>query len=131
MNRKNRRRVTYRPGKTNGVFGIVWGGIFVCIGLFLVIPVFGPFGILWTLMALAITVHNAYAAFGKNYTGPEINIEEEIPSKRPEHEHTPVAYSYDECAAKKRLEQLETLKTAGLITKEEYDQKRKEILEQI
>ena len=34
-------------------------------------------------------------------------------------------------ALKKRLEQLETLKKAGLITKEEYDQKRQEILAQL
>ena len=52
---RNGRRVTYRPGKTAGVFGIIWGGIFVLIGIFVAIPHFGAFGILWTLMALAIT----------------------------------------------------------------------------
>ena len=33
-----RRRVTYRPSKSQAVFGGVVGIIFVCIGLFLVIP---------------------------------------------------------------------------------------------
>ena len=39
-----RKRVTYRPGKAQGAFGTIWGGIFVLIGLFVVIPTFGPFG---------------------------------------------------------------------------------------
>lgn len=42
-----RKRVTYRPGKAQGAFGTIWGGIFVLIGLFVVIPTFGPFGIIW------------------------------------------------------------------------------------
>ena len=46
-----RKRVTYRPGKAQGAFGTIWGGIFVLIGLFVVIPTFGPFGIIWTLGA--------------------------------------------------------------------------------
>ena len=72
-----KKRVTYRPGKAQGVFGIVWGGIFILIGLFVAIPVFGAFGVLWTLAAVAITVMNGLRAFGKKYTGPEIQIEEE------------------------------------------------------
>ena len=35
-----RKRVTYRPGKAQGAFGTIWGGIFVLIGLFVVIPTF-------------------------------------------------------------------------------------------
>ena len=31
-----RKRVTYRPGKAQGAFGTIWGGIFVLIGLFVV-----------------------------------------------------------------------------------------------
>ena len=72
-----RRRVTYRPSKAQGAFGMVWGGIFVLIGLVVVIPTFGPFGILWTLAALGITVMNGLHAFGKKYVGPEIRIEDE------------------------------------------------------
>ena len=72
-----RKRVTYRPGKAQGAFGMVWGGIFVLIGLFVVIPIFGPFGILWTLGALGITVMNGLHAFGKKYVGPEIRIVDE------------------------------------------------------
>ncbi len=46
MDRKRKQRVTYRPSKSSGVFGGVVGVIFVLIGVFVVIPTFGPFGIL-------------------------------------------------------------------------------------
>lgn len=131
-----RRRVTYRPSKAQGAFGMVWGGVFVLIGLFVVIPTFGPFGILWTLAAVAITAMNGYQAFGKTYKGPEITIEEDsaqMPNEHPSpsapeiHDHIP-STALD---AKQRLEQLESLKQAGLITQSEYDQKRREILERL
>ena len=60
-----RRRVTYRPSKAQGVFVVVWGGIFVLSGLVVVIPTFGPFGILWTLIAAGGAVMSFYQAFGK------------------------------------------------------------------
>lgn len=134
-----RRRVTYRPSKAQGAFGMVWGGIFVLIGLVVVIPTFGPFGILWTLAALGITVMNGLHAFGKKYMGPEIRIEDEEgygegpESFEQQHPSSPAPEGHDHIPstaldARERLEQLESLKTAGLITREEYEQKRKEIL---
>ena len=57
-----RRRVTYRPNKAQGALGVVFGVIFIAIGLFVVTPVFGPFGLLWTLMAVGITAANGYQA---------------------------------------------------------------------
>ena len=115
-----RKKVTYRPNKANGVFGVIWGSIFVLIGLFVVIPTFGPFGILWTLMAVGITGYNAYAAFGKGYVGPEIHIEEEN-----------VENSSVSGSAEERLKELRSLYDQRLITEEEYEQKRQEILKQI
>ena len=114
-----RRRVTYRPSKASGIFGIIWGGLFVVIGLVVVIPNFGAFGILWTLAALAITGMNAYHAFGKGNVGPEIHIEDEgddIPSAG---------------SAEERLTELRNLYDRRLITDEEYEAKRKEILDQL
>lgn len=127
-----KRRVTYRPSKAQGAFGIIWGGIFVLIGLFVVIPSGGGiFGVLWTLGAAAITGMNAYQTFGKNYAGPEINIEDEESGQRPA--SPPPAETHDHISstaldAKQRLEQLENLKSAGLITDREYQQKRQEVL---
>ena len=120
-----RKRVTYRPSKTASAFGGVVGIIFVCIGLFVIIPTSSMaggfaliFGILWTAVAAGITIMNFYQAFGKKYVGPEISIEEE--GERP----APAGGS----DVKRRLEQLEELKSAGLLTEEEYRQKRAEIL---
>ena len=120
-----RKRVTYRPSKTGSAFGGIVGIIFILIGLFVVIPATSMaggfamiFGILWTAIAAGIPVMNFYQAFGKKYVGPEIRIEEE--------EARPAASAGPD--AKKRLEQLEELKKAGLVTEEEYRKKRAEIL---
>ena len=47
-----KRKVTYRPGKAQGIFGIVWGCVFILIGLVVVVPAAGAFGLLWTAMAV-------------------------------------------------------------------------------
>ena len=118
---RRRQKVTYRPGKAAGIFGLIFGGIFVVIGIVVAIPNFGPFGILWTLMALAITAFNGYQAFGKGYQGPEIYIDEDgEPTQAPPAGDT-----------QQRLEQLRTLYDQRLITQEEYDEKRKQILEEL
>jgi len=130
-----RRRVTYRPSKAQGTFSLIFGVVFVLIGLFVVIPIFGPFGILWTLVAAVGTGMDAYRTFGKKYVGPEIRIEEEeqsgqkpvSPPPAETHDHIP-STALD---TKRRLEQLESLKPAGLIDEREYQQKRKQILEEL
>ena len=119
-----RKRVTYRPSKAGSVFGGVAGIIFVGIGLFVAIPVFGPFGVLWTLLAAGITIASFYQAFGKGYIGPEIHIEEEGGA-----EHAQDAAAPGDTQA--RLTELRALYDQRLITQEEYEQKRKEILEEL
>ncbi len=115
-----RKRVTYRPSKGQAAFGGVAGVIFVLIGLFVVIPTFGAFGILWTLLAVGITGMNLYQAFGKGYAGPEIHIEEEGAGGPPPERDT-----------QERLRELQALYDQRLITREEYEAKRKEILEEL
>jgi len=114
-----RKRVTYRPGKTNGIFGCIVGGIFVLIGVVVAIPTFGPFGVLWTLGAAGITVYNAYSAFGKGYVGPEINIEDDNSG------------GGTVGGTESRLRELQGLYDRGLITREEYEAKRQEILREL
>lgn len=129
-----KRRVTYRQSKAAGTIGTIWGGVFVLIGLFIIIPTFGPFGLLWTLGAAAITGMNAYQAFGKKYVGPEIHIEDEEPTQRPApspHAETHDHISSTALGVKQRLEQLESLKSAGLIDDREYREKRQEILKEL
>ena len=128
-----KRHIKYRPNKAVGAFSVVWGCVFILIGLLVAIPMTGIFGVLWTVLAIAITVFNAYQAFGKKYVGPDITVEDEAPrpdasfdSQAVDHEHiTAASYGH---TPQKRMEQLETLKEAGLIDEEEYREKRKEIL---
>jgi len=137
MRRKN---INYKPSKQQAGLGLVVGIVFIIMGLGMVIPMtfvsgspfFGLFGVAWTGIAVYNTVINAKYLFGEKdgknenlFGGYEIT--EEDPSFRPDsadHQHITAA-GLD---AKARLEQLETLKGAGLLTPEEYAEKRKEIL---
>lgn len=123
----SRRKVTYRPSKAGSVMGGVVGCVFVLIGLFVIIPQFSMaggfallFGIAWTVIAAIMTVVNFYQGFGKKYMGPEIHIEEEGASVD-DPRGTP----------QQRLEQLQSLYDRRLITQEEYEQKRQEILKEL
>lgn len=111
-------RVTKRPGKASGAMSTVVGGIFVLIGIFVAIPTFGAFGILWTLMAAAMCGYGIYSAFGKNYVGPEITIESDVQGA-PQDD------------ARSRLEKLQELYDSGLISQDEYEAKRREIIAEL
>lgn len=75
-----RRNIRIKPGRTQSAMGFVVGVIFVCVGLFVVVPAFGLFGLLWTGIAVAITVVNGMNAFGKKGVPTmEIYTEEEEP----------------------------------------------------
>ena len=110
--------MTKRPGKASGAMSAVVGGIFVLIGIFVAIPTFGAFGILWTLMAAAMCVYGICSAFGKHYVGPEITIESDVQNTQPDD-------------AGSRLEKLQQLYDSGLISQDEYEAKRKEIIAEL
>ena len=118
-----RRRVTYRPSRAGAGVGMAGGILFVVLGVVVVIPKFGLFGIIWTLLALGITVYNGYMAFGKKYIGPEINIEDD-PAPAAGRQAGPGD-------PEERLAKLADLHDKGLITDGEYEQKRQEILDEI
>ena len=132
-----RRRIEYRPSKANSAFGLAVGIIFVLIGLFLVIPQFGAFGLFWTLIALVITVMNGINAFSdKGVPTGEIRFEDEEAPPAPPVIVPPTQPSPSPSAAsvktpEERLETLRDLHQQGLITAEEYDRRRREILEEI
>ena len=73
-------------------------------------------------MALGITVYNAYCAFGKGYVGPEIRIEEDGEDNVP---------SSGGDSVQQRLQELRNLYDRSLITEEEYEEKRREILKDL
>ena len=123
----SRRKVTYRPSKAGSVMGGVVGCIFMLIGLFVIIPQFSMaggfallFGIAWTVIAAIMTIVNFYQGFGKKYMGPEIHIEEDG-----------VSADQSKGTPQQRLEQLQSLYDRRLITQEEYEQKRQEILKEL
>ena len=127
----SRKRVRVKPGKAQSTVSFVVGLAFVLVGLVMVVPTFGPFGLLWTGVAVAITVINGLNAFGKKGV-PTMEIyseeEDEVPSPAREgHDHIPSTA----LTTQERLEQLQTLKEAGLLTDEEYRNKREEILREL
>ena len=112
-----RRSYRYRPNKVQSAVGIAAGGLFILLGLFFVIPTFGFFGIIWTLFAVGITASNAYAAFsGRGYGSLEME-ERDGPGEGSG------GLDFEE-----KLQKLQRLYEQRLITREEYEQKRAEIL---
>ena len=51
--------------KPSSVLGAVVGAIFVLLGIVIIIPQIGLFGIVWTLLALSITGYHLYNFFSK------------------------------------------------------------------
>lgn len=107
------KKIKVKPGKTQSFVGFCVGIIFCIIGLVVVIPSAGIFGIVWTAIAVIITISNALNAFGeKGIPTYEVDIE-------------------DSHNVEDRLKTLDSLYNQGLINKEEYDKKRKDILKDI
>ena len=115
-----KRNYRVKPNKASGVLGMVFGAVFIGIGLFVAIPVFGAFGILWTLAAVAITGYNAYIAFSG---AGAYSIEMEDDAAAP---GTGAPMDFEE-----KLQKLQRLYDQRLITQEEYETKRQEILKEL
>lgn len=108
------RNIKVKPGKTQSKFSFAVGLLFCGIGLFVAIPLFGPFGFIWTAVAVFITISHGMNAFSdKGIPSYEVNIEE------------------DGSSIEARLKKLDSLYNQGLITKEEFETKRKDILNDI
>ena len=61
----------------------------------------------------------------KSHVSESGRMEEKQPYKHP---HTPVNYSYDACATEHRLEQIKSLKDAGILDEKEYQVRKARIL---
>ena len=156
MRRHRRGRITVQSQPTGaargmvrmmGVIHAVFGFVFVVVALTQIIPVSGLFGLPFLLVGGFFCVNGIRMAVSKNGLAHrvgydiETGIEEETigsiledvdkkaPSRQdqPSHDHIPSM----ELNVKGRLEQLESLKDAGLITQEEYRKKREEIVNQL
>ncbi len=126
-----RRRVRVQPSKPAMILSLVVGIIFVLVGIFIAIPTFGLFGIFWTMVAICITVGNVAPFFGKEGHTRQIIIEDEyedLTDPADFRAHTSTPYVSD---AEQRLQELQNLYNKGLITRDEYDAKRAEIIEKL
>lgn len=124
---------------------LVLPGALLAIGVFILLPLFFPLGLLWCAAigwdiylrmrkegGTKVPVKNKRDMDWKKgrdrfvrYLKAEDVMEERT---RSVHSHDPVSYSYDKCAQDKRMEQLKTLKEAGLLEEEEYRQRCRDIL---
>lgn len=113
-----RKKIEVKPGKRQSKIGFFVGIGFVIIGFVIAIPTAGLFGIIWTGIACFICYENYKNGFtDEGVPSYEIDIEED----------EGVAVQDIET----RLKKLDHLYDERLITQEEYNQKRKEILEEI
>lgn len=119
------KNIRVKPGKGQSMAGFFGGLVFCFIGLFVVIPTFGVFGFVWTLFAIIITVTNGLNAFSdKGIASHEITIDDDISGYN--------QGGIDSVkTSEERLNELQSLYDKSMISADEYQEKRKQILEDI
>ncbi len=138
------RKIHVRPGKSQSKAGFVVGIIFCLIGLFLVIPTFGIFGIFWTAVAGWITFVNYRNGFTNKQIdshvievddhGDNVTVTSDIGYRNFSYTKEEDAYGGDGSASdsvENRLRKLQSLYDQALITKDEYEQKKADILKEL
>ena len=117
------KKIKVKPGKTQSKMGFIVGILFVILGVVVVIPTFGLFGLIWTGVAAMIAFTNYKNGFSdEGVATHEIIIEDGMD----------VTESLDDGEdIEARLIKLNSLYDQRLITKEEYDEKRKELLNEL
>ena len=120
------KKINVKPSKEQSTAGFFVGIVFCLIGLFVAIPNFGPFGVFWTVIAIVITVMHGKNAFTEKGIATHEIIIEDTTTTTINNENREF-----ESDTKKRLEEIKYLYDSGFITKEEYDDKRKKIINNI
>ena len=118
-----RRNIHYKPSKGASIFGGIIGCAMGIFGLF-AIPDMGAmigFKAIWCLMAFGMGIYNFLLAAGvvKYNGGYEVTDENDDGAKERKSD------------AEVRLEELQTLYDGRLITEEEYQEKRRDILDRL
>lgn len=115
------KRIKVKPGKTQSKLGFAVGIVFVIIGCVVVIPVFGPFGVFWTIIAGFIAFSHMKNAFtDEGMPTHEIIIDEERDAETVSRGVTDI---------EDKMNTLRSLYEQGLITAEEYEKKRRDLLD--
>lgn len=116
------KRIKVKPGKTQSKMGFIVGILFVILGVVVAIPTFGLFGLIWTGVAAMIAFTNYKNGFSdEGVATHEIIIDDGV-------DVTESRDAGEDIEAK--LIKLNSLYEQRLITKEEYDEKRKELLDE-
>ena len=134
-----RRRMPYRPTGVQGKNWIlvIWGVILLIVGFGTMMSTSAALGAVWTLVAVFLIVNGARKALApKNASKLDDSVEEavsrirnKIPekktvrSKQELHDHIPSQAP----SVQERLEQLRSLKEAGLMDNAEYEQRKKKL----
>ncbi len=134
------KKIHVRPSGEQSKVGFAVGIVFCLIGLFIAIPVFGPFGILWTAVAGIITYTHWRNGFtDKKIASKVIEIEEAEDGNVTvtSHQGFGTTYTVHETegrsgsSVESRLKSLQSLYDQRLITREEYEEKKQEILKEL
>lgn len=135
----SRKQIQMRPGKGPSGMGFIGGIVFCLIGLFIVVPTFGAFGLLWTLIAAGITGVHGYNLFSeKGINTYEMTIEDDgepdayrMSGYPDDRSPSGADRTAEGQTAQERILEAKKLLDSGLITAEEYEEKRKQILEEL
>ena len=124
------KKIKVRPGKTQSKFGFIVGIMFC-----MVIPMAGPFGLLWTGAAAWITYSHYRNGFtDKPIANRVIEIEDDgnsvtiMPDIMGHSGETQAVHTE---SVEERMKKLQSLYQQEFITKEEYEKKKQEILDEI
>ncbi len=139
------KKIHVRPSGAQSKVGFAVGIIFCLIGLFVAIPTFGIFGIFWTAIAGWITYVNWRNGFSEDKIDSHvIEIEDTDPENITVSSHRGFGTSYTVSGngfgetvrssgsdIENRLKSLQSLYEQRLITKEEYEEKKQEIIKEL
>ncbi|MDZ5255216.1 SHOCT domain-containing protein [Clostridium sp. LIBA-8841] len=123
-----KKKIRVKPSKSQSVLGLIVGLIFVFIGI-TTISQMGAFGIVWTVIAIVITVTHGMNVFSDKGVATEViefNSENDLDSINGfKAEKIEEKYNFDE-----KLRKLKKLRDDGVLSELEYQIKKQEILEE-
>ena len=139
------KKIHVRPSGAQSKVGFAVGILFCLIGLFFAIPTFGIFGVFWTAVAGWITYVHWRNGFSDNKIDSHVIEVEDIDPDNvtiTSHRGFGTSYTvntsefedasdYDSSDMERRLKSLQSLYEQRLITKEEYEEKKQEILKEL
>ena len=129
----SQKRIKVKPGKTQSKVGFFVGIAFCIIGCVVVIPVAGLFGVLWTGVAVAITVINYKNGFSEEGVATHEIVIDETMDEMERNRSTVGDNRKTESVGddiEVKLKKLNSLYEQGLITATEIEAKRKELLDE-